>query len=210
MDILPADHGTAKHPDPTVRRAVRVLLTVHELHRLGYQFLRIEPGMSPSGLYWRVAVAPARLFRPDHGALLAEGAHDHPHVVRYSSADDNRYFGWLDSQEDSAPDLAVTFVRRFPEIAAAGLGRDWAYAGWFTEMLGLAVRGAVPVAYAEFLDSPPGVLPTTAGRGFELPMPPPPLPLSADGAHPLPPPAGLPPHPVNDYDGYMAAFKIVE
>ncbi len=31
-----------------------------------------------------------------------------------------------------------------------GLGRDWAYAGWYVEMLGLAERGCLPIAYADW------------------------------------------------------------
>ena len=40
-----------RHPDPIVRRCQRVLAMVHELHKRGYQRLRIMPGMSPSGMY---------------------------------------------------------------------------------------------------------------------------------------------------------------
>src|SRR5690348_321814 len=64
--VLPVDHGSAKHPTPWVRRAARVLLMVHELHRLGYQLLRVEPTHPcGAGLWWRVSVAPAHLFRAD-------------------------------------------------------------------------------------------------------------------------------------------------
>lgn len=66
---------------------------------------------------------------------------------------------------------------RFPEIASAGRGRDWAYTGWFAELLGFAVRGTLPVAYAEFHDPVPWYLPTTEGTQSGLPMPP----LPTDG-----------------------------
>lgn len=38
-----------QHPDSTIRRAIRVLAMVDELHKRGYQKLRVMPFMSPSG-----------------------------------------------------------------------------------------------------------------------------------------------------------------
>jgi hypothetical protein len=37
--------------------------------------------------------------------------------------------------------LADRFLGTFPAIAARGAGRDWAYAGWLTEVLGRAEHG---------------------------------------------------------------------
>ena len=59
------------HPaDSTGRRAQRILSMVGELHKLGLQRLRISPGMSPSGLYWRCAITPADNILQSHGAMI--------------------------------------------------------------------------------------------------------------------------------------------
>jgi hypothetical protein len=33
-----------------------VVEMVHELHKAGYQLLRISPGLSPSGIHWRCPI----------------------------------------------------------------------------------------------------------------------------------------------------------
>lgn len=43
---MPAPISLVASTDPTVRRAVRLLRMVHELHKAGYQLLRICPGCS--------------------------------------------------------------------------------------------------------------------------------------------------------------------
>ena len=147
---------------------------VSELHKRGYQRLRIVPGMAPSGIYWRCAVTPAANIRDDHGALPRDW--DGP-MARYSSGDENRYFGWTDATKATARDLADMFVERLPEIVTAGEGRDWGYVGWFLEMLGLAEAGRFPIAYADSPGVPEDRLLLThskdpAGPQF-IPLPPP-------------------------------------
>ena len=61
-----------RHPEPHIRRAVRVLAIVGELHRRGYQLLRVMPFMSPSGVYWRCWIGPVKFFYRNHGAILRE------------------------------------------------------------------------------------------------------------------------------------------
>lgn len=156
--------------DPMVRRCQRVLVMVHELHKLGYQRLRIAPGMSGSGMHWRCSVTHAANIRQSHGAMLCAFDRETAH---YTSAQDNDYFGWEDAQQDTARQLATKFVERFGEVARLGLGEDWVYAGWYVQMLGLADRGVFPVAYADWYEEPdPRWLPTTAGFQSGLPMPP--------------------------------------
>ncbi len=156
--------------DPVLRRCQRVLLMVHELHKRGHQRLRIMPGMSPSGMHWRVCITPVSNIRRSHGAMAADL---HRLTANYTTGMDNAYFGWEDAREDTARGLAEKFVARFPEIAAAGVGQDWVYAGWYVEMLGVAEAGALPIAFADWYEPQvPGRLRTTdAAR--DLPLPPP-------------------------------------
>ncbi|MGH2585920.1 MAG: hypothetical protein ACRDJE_13485 [Dehalococcoidia bacterium] len=159
-----------RHPEPHIRRAQRVLQMVHELHKRGYQFLRIIPGMSPSGLHWRCTITTRSNILATHGARARDYDAD---AARYTSGQDNEYFGWTDARQDTARQLATKFVERFPELAEKGRGRDWEYAGWYVEMLGHADRGALPIAYADWDREPdPRWLPTLGTEESGLPMPP--------------------------------------
>jgi hypothetical protein len=143
---------------------------VHELHKQGYQRLRIMPGMSPSGIYWRVGITPVSNILRSNGARAREFFEQAAH---YTSGAENEYFDWQDAHHDTARSLAAKFLSRFPRIAEAGLGRDWDYAGWYVEMLGGAEREEFPVAYSDYYVEPPaGRLPTTK-EGVFLPAPPP-------------------------------------
>jgi hypothetical protein len=113
-----------RDPDPTRRRAQRVLLMVHELHKRGYQRVRLVPGMAPSGLHWRCAVTHRGNILTTHGAMAKTC--DHP-SASYSSSQDNGYFGWEDAHQDTARQLAVKFLERFPAIVRRGQGLDWLY-----------------------------------------------------------------------------------
>ena len=151
---------------PAVRRMVghvcRFLATIHELHKLGYQGVRISPGRSPSGAHWRCAVAAASTMRRDGWSLISDSDAAH-----HSSADGARVFGWEDAPRKSPPRLARMFVERFPRLAADGTGMDYAYAGWFAAMLGAAEHGRLPVFYADYeLDL----------SGLDMPPPPPAVP----------------------------------
>ena len=153
--------------EATVRQAARLLRMVHELHKLGFQRLRIMPGMAPSGLAWRCSILPRSQVLKNHGAW---GVAWNQFGPNYTSAAGNHYFDWDNATRDNARQLAAKFLARFPDVAALGEGRDWEYAGWFVEMLGHAERGAFPVAYQEYATPDPEWLATTTGG--RIPMPP--------------------------------------
>lgn len=92
-------------------------------------------------------------------------------AARYSTGMQNKYFDWEDAQKDTAQQLAVKFIERFPEIVEKSFGREWEYTGWYVEMLGFAERGHLPVAYADWYGDPPNYLAKDGDR--ELPFPPP-------------------------------------
>lgn len=143
---------------------------VHELHKLGYQRLRIAPGLSPSGMHWRCSITHVGNIQRSHGALLWDFSHD---VAHYSTGQSNAYFGWEDARQDTARQLAAKFIDRFSTIARLGQGVDWAYAGWFVQMLGMAEHGELPMAYDNgYMTPDPHWLPTTAEIDSGLPMPP--------------------------------------
>jgi hypothetical protein len=135
-----------------VRRTLRVIRMVSELHRMGYQQVRFMPHEYP--LAFRIAIGPASLFSSGNGAELrdfAETLH-----IQYSSASETAYFDWTDARSDNARQLAEKFAARFPAICLAGKGRDWAYAGWLLELIGVleATPGALPLVMDEYSYSP--------------------------------------------------------
>jgi hypothetical protein len=157
-----------RYSDPLLRRSQQVLLMVHELHTLGYQRLRIVPGMSPSGMHWRCSVTHFGNIQPMHGAMMC----DFDDAAHYTTGQDNNSFGWEGAQKDTARQLASNYLDLFPAIAQLGQGADWPYAAWYVQMLCFAERGVLPVAYADWCGEPdPRWLPITAGLNSGLPMP---------------------------------------
>lgn len=134
-----------------IRRAQRSIRMVSELHRLGYQGLRIMPYLNPLG--FRLAIAPRQLFSEKNGAVIPE-AHLNGANVAITGA--GNYFGWPDAVHDDARTLAIKFVERFPDIASQGKDRDWAYAGWLAELVGFLEQGDwIPTLWWENMKGSP-------------------------------------------------------
>jgi len=156
--------------DYTKGCSYKVLDMVRILHERGHERLRIMPGMSPSGMYWRCSITHAGNIRADHGAKVIDFDVD---SVHYTSGAGELYFDWDDSTGDTPEDLADKFLYRFRELAELSMGVDPEYVRWYVEMLEFAREGAFPVAYSDWYDeSNSPLLPTTSGRICGLPMPP--------------------------------------
>ncbi len=154
--------------EPKIYR--KVLLMVTELHVRGYQQLRISPGMAPSGFYWRCAIAPVTNFSKENGAVIV----NHDHLIAYhSSGMERKYFGWEDAGYLTPSKLANLFIERFPEIAKAGMGSDWLYAGWYLEMLHLTYPDGFPVAYADYWVPTDHLRIINSKKDIKIPLPPP-------------------------------------
>lgn len=146
-----------------------ILLMVAELHDQGYQRLRIAPGISPSGQYWRCGVTHAGNISAGHGALAVDEKHD---TAMYSSASGDSFFGWDDAVGNDPVALARKFVERFPVIARLGRGDDDEYARWYRAVIALAAEGDLPYAYSDWVqETDPDTLPTV-GNTRSLPLPP--------------------------------------
>ncbi|WP_225766816.1 hypothetical protein [Inquilinus sp. Marseille-Q2685] len=168
-----------------VRRSGRLIRMVSELHRMGYQHARIMPYEYP--LAYRIVIAPRSEFSLMNGAYFNEGPSRN--FARYSSADENHYFGWKDAEADNARQLADKFVARFPELIRSMCGSDWRYAGWLADLLSHLERfpGRLPIVVAESLETLPEALPFLPlklygprsseddGEDRHFPLPPPPV-----------------------------------
>lgn len=115
---------------------------VHELHKAGYQRIRILPFLAPSGCYWRCWITPISNIASDGYTILEDDWEKRAGIVaHYTSGQGNHYFDWEDAAHLNARQLAKLFLERFPKIAVEGSGLDWAYAGWLTDVLGTAELG---------------------------------------------------------------------
>lgn len=129
---------------PELRRYARVLSMVGELHKAGYQHIRVIPSVAPNGSFWRADITYAANL--DHEGLTPGDGK----VVRYSTGDGSQFFGWQDAASMNARQLADRFLTEFPEIAANGEGRDWAYTGWLMEVIAQAEQGEPVILLADW------------------------------------------------------------
>ncbi|WP_300521772.1 hypothetical protein [Alcanivorax sp.] len=158
--------------NPAIRRSIRLLAAVHELHKQGFQNLAIYASIAPSGMHWRCQLAPWHWLGIEGDCINVTGGETGHEPAYHSSADGgNLYFGWEDARSDTARELADKIKDRFPRLMAASEGRNYRYAGWFTEMLGIAETGALPVMWQEHYSSTPGQIDTTDNR-TQIPLPP--------------------------------------
>ncbi|WP_340313659.1 hypothetical protein [Rhizorhabdus argentea] len=106
--------------------------------------------MSYDKAQWRCLLLPA-------GDVLADGWTPLrvEHEALYTSSDGNRFFNWDDAAGDGARELAMKFISRFAELARAAEGPDWLYAGWFSNVLGAAENGGLPIFYNGLEDGLP-------------------------------------------------------
>lgn len=117
-----------------VRRGVRVVTMVHEMHKRGFQKLRALPTLAPSGMHWRCLITDAS--NTDQTGTPVTWSERPDAVVAYSTGQGARYFGWAGFEKASARQMADKFVTAFPSLAERARGRDWEYAGWLVELLG--------------------------------------------------------------------------
>ena len=172
-----------KASTPWIRQSQRVIRMVSEVHRTGFQQLRIMPYEYP--LAYRVAIGPKSMFSMRNGAYMQDP--DYSLITTYSSASGHEYFGWRDAKTDNARTLAEKFVERFAPLAMSGAGRDWEYAGWLAELLSAfeEMPARLPILMAEYFEPSPSALTVLPMRlygereGTDL---------GDDAVFPLPPP----------------------
>ena len=86
------------------------------------------------------------MTNPTHGARLAEDV-VYATLPRYSSGDEDNYFGWAKMKPKTPVILAERFIVEFPQFAEQGHHPDPAYARWFAEMLELTAPVGVVTAF---------------------------------------------------------------
>ena len=133
----------------------KLLLMVKELHTRGFEKLRIYPGISPSGCYWRCEFKPknSNNFFRDCG---------------YSSGAKYNYFGWNDGEKLSVSDMADLFQQNFFEMLEKCKGKDKEYCKWYSNMLNIIGSKGLPYSYADW-ETPNDCWSNTSGDNIPLP-----------------------------------------
>jgi len=143
-----------------INAAYNLIMMVDELHKMGYEKLRISPGMSATGLCWRCTIAPKHYMECDTGALLnSTKLKNLPH------------FSVGELRDDSDPKvLAGLFVDEFPETCRMSEGHDADYMTWFDMVVKLAEKAnAFPICYFEWGQVGLGMIPMT-DNSFAIPF----------------------------------------
>lgn len=113
---------------------------VDELHKMGYEKLRICPGLIYSGSCWRCEISPKCYVGCDSGAKLCYNVPDNIPVFLLNKFKDN----------SNPKELARLFVDEYPEICRMSEGCDADYMKWFDMVMKLAEKEQVlPYCYSE-------------------------------------------------------------
>ena len=146
----------------------KLLDAVALLHSMGHQRLRVLPNVGGPMASWRLIV------------VLAENITYERHLPQWSF--ESALFSYTSAAGPQAGSLEIRPDTTPGEIAReiltgaadAGVGMDWAYAGWYSELLAESQRlGALPVYYCEYGDFPyPSSWEIGAGSGIAFPPPP--------------------------------------
>jgi hypothetical protein len=130
------------------KMAARIVLeAIAVLHTKGFELLRIQPGMIPSGAHWRVKIGPASWFETHRPMLRDEFRRLAPvHSTFYG----RKFFGWEDAARDDAGQLANRVQERFATIINESAGHDQGYVRWYRDMLDSTKPMGLLYAFADW------------------------------------------------------------
>ncbi|MBS1697003.1 MAG: O-acetyl-ADP-ribose deacetylase [Actinobacteria bacterium] len=145
---------------------MKVLSAVRLLHERGYHGVRVLPGMSASGMSWRIAIAAARDFVEEHGSSHLRGGAD---AIYYSTSDGVRFGHGEVTVATPIEEVADLILAALPRLTADA--DDAEHVRWYAGMLDLCERHrTLPVAYSDSHDPPPGwEIGWGSGRSYPAP-----------------------------------------
>ena len=113
--------------EPALWTPLRILQGVRVLHQRGFQGTRILPGMSSSGMYWRVSIAAAANFQTDGSVDLR----DWDSAVNYSTGGGTEFAGSRVDASTSPDIVADLILSALPRLAA--VDDDPLYVEWYAQ-----------------------------------------------------------------------------
>ncbi len=144
---------------------LRILQGVRLLHRHGYHRLRILPGLSPSGMSWRIAITNADNLDDDWDdpRVIDDGS-----ALLYTTGRGTEFAGGEVTVTSTPESVAELILHALPEIPVSEDDPD--YVSWFAELVRRCEQSkCLPVAYADLFDASRG---WKLGNGAMYPLPP--------------------------------------
>jgi hypothetical protein len=137
--------------EPALWTPLRILQGVRVLHQRGFQGTRILPGMSSTGMYWRVSITAAANFQTDGSVDLR----DWDSAVNYSTGGGTEFAGSRVDAGTSPDFVADLILSALPHLAA--VDDDPLYVEWYAQLMRLVEEHqSLPIAYADYFDEKPG------------------------------------------------------
>jgi len=119
-----------------------------ELHKTGYEKLRVVPSLSPSGMSWRCSF----VAEPENGIITSTWLSEYFHNER--------------EIEYSIIELTEIFEREHMRFLESCKGKNKDYVEWYQNMLSHLDEGELPYAFAEYF-SPTDYWKTTNDQKIE-------------------------------------------
>ncbi len=121
----------------------KLLFMVEELHKRGFENLRVIPSLSPSGIYWR---------------------------CKFVNGKENKCY-WLyplleeksEEVKQTTSELADLFIKERHDFIETCKGENKEYTEWFSEMVNSLETEELPYAFSDYF-SPTDFWKTSAGR----------------------------------------------
>lgn len=150
---------------------LRILQGVRVLHQRGYHAARILPGMSASGMHWRVSVTDRANL---HDAAGNPRIRDWDRAVNYTTGAGAEFAGGRVTAATDPSTVAELALRALPELATAYA--DPGYVRWYEQLMEIVEgHGGLPISYADHFGAADG-WEIGWGSGVRCPHPPqPPL-----------------------------------
>lgn len=148
------DQATLEEIDAELARVtpLRILQAVRVLHQRGYQGVRILPGMSASGMHWRVSVAASENVDDSSGSVTLR---DWDRALNYSTGGGSEFAGGRVTVAVSPEVVADVILAALPELSPQNA--DPSYEQWYGELMELVEQhGGLPIAYADYFDGEDG------------------------------------------------------
>lgn len=121
--------------------AYEIIMMLDNLHKRGYEQLRILPGLAPSGCSWRWMIYPKVMMK------------DNAYLEQHS---DYMYFecpcgstGEMKTGKDINL-LADEFIELYEPYVSIADGEDVEYMEWYQQIVEMVKENNVPIAFADF------------------------------------------------------------
>ena len=123
--------------------AYEIIMMLDELHKRGYQQLRLLPSAAPNGISWKWAIYP-KLLMGNNNEFEKVGSH-----VPFESPHGSTFISKLKKNYVQMADL---FIEKHYYYLELGKKPDPEYVEWFQIIVEHAQRGDYPHAYSDYHD----------------------------------------------------------